>query len=132
MTTAKKKPHSRANGKTTQPPMPALPELSAAEKDSLRNMSDKLPQLSLVDLEAIRKTLLLASEKTSVGVTEIGRVLGKSDAYADLLLRSLCAANLMFINSGTCSLDTALTKPIGRHIARIELMIEQQAPNGQD
>lgn len=124
--TTKKKPSARANRKTAQPPMQPLPEISAAERDQLRNMCCKLPQLSLVDLEAIRKTLLLASEKTSVGVTEIGRALGQSDAYADQLLRSLCAANLMFINGGNCSLDAALTKPIGKHVARIELMIELQ------
>lgn len=103
--------------------------LSTYESDLVRNCSAALPQLSLVDCEAIRKTLLLASGKTSVGVTEIGRALGKSDAYADQLLRSLCAANLMFINGGNCSLDAAFIKPICRHIARIELMNEQQDSN---
>lgn len=113
----KRKQSTRSNVKAA--PSRTL-DLSEHERDLIRNMRTDMPQLRLRDLSAITKVLLLAAGQTSVSVEQVGRVLRESDAYADYLLRSLCAANLMFINGDEGSLDGSFIKPISNCVDRIE------------
>lgn len=99
------------------------PGLEDKARDQIRNANSDLPQLSLLDLHAIREALLLAAAETSIGPSRLARHLGVSDAYANQLLLSLCAANLMFINHGASSLDVHFIKAIEKHITEINRLI---------
>lgn len=94
--------------------------LTEHDKDRLRNWSAEIPNLSLKDLALISGTLLEAARSGSVCAYSIGRKFGVSDAYADMLLRSLCAAHLMFLHGdGNASLDVAFYKPVAAHHDRV-------------
>ena len=106
--------------------------LTEHEKNTVRNLSIEMPALSLKDLALVSDTLLEAAHNGCVSAYSIGKKFYMSDASADMLLRSLCAAGLMCLHSdGKASLHPGFYKPVAEFHDRIVALDKLEKSRGR-
>lgn len=114
--------------KVTEP----VESLTVGERELVRNLRTEMPNLSLKDISLIGGVLREAACHGSVSAVSIGQKFGVSDAYADLLLRSLCAAHLMFLHGdGYASLDAGFYKPVAAFHNRVAALSRREKSRGR-